>query len=150
MSPTEPEEPTPTWDGPMPEWTSEPPRVDVVPCGVCAATPTERFNFFQQVGVYRLHEAKKTEGYWCRTCALSIGRRVQTRTIFTGWAGYGSLGPNMTNIGENPSELKAVAKMDEAEPNERTLKPGPPVVARVAVALAIIAIVFVILWTLLA
>ena len=130
-------DPVPTWKGPMPTWSEEQPRVDIVPCAICTALPTERHGFDQQLGIQRYRSTRRFEGYWCQSCAQSIGRRTQSRTLLTGWLGLTMFVENIAIVLENSSELRAVAAMEPPVPNDRTLAPGIPVLARVAIFVVI-------------
>lgn len=101
-------------------------------CRVCGAVPATHASFVQNIGMFFVRRHVTTAGEFCRTCGLSLGRKVQGKTLLTGWTGMFSFVMNIGGIAQNRKQLSSLAKMGEPAGGDpaRRLAAGHPMFKR--------------------
>jgi hypothetical protein len=82
-------------------------------CRVCGATPATYASFVQNIGMIYVRRHLTTASDFCRHCGLSVGRKVQGKTLLTGWTGLISFVMNIGGIAQNGKHLRSLAKLSE-------------------------------------
>lgn len=101
-------------------------------CQVCGATPAAHASFVQNIGMVFMRRHITTTGDFCRACGLSLGRKVQGKTLLTGWTGMLSFIMNIGGVSQNGKHLSTLAKLREpvgGDPSRR-LASGSPMFKR--------------------
>jgi hypothetical protein len=70
-------------------------------------------SFVQNIGMLIARRHITTTGDFCRMCGLSVGRKVQGKTLITGWTGMFSFVMNIASVSQNGRHLGTLAKMSE-------------------------------------
>jgi hypothetical protein len=101
-------------------------------CRVCGAVPATYASFVQNIGMLFVRRHITTAGDFCRTCGLSLGRKVQGKTLLTGWTGMFSFIMNIGGVVQNRKHLSSLAKMGEPAGGDptRRLAAGHPMFKR--------------------
>lgn len=110
-------------------------RSPTVPCQYCGAVPTKRCLFFGYYSTWYLAFGSKwgrpprwaAQGSMCRSCALAVGRYLQTATLNAGWWGLWDLFVAPFAVIWNAVALRRANVMPMAPPATTTLDPGHPV-----------------------
>jgi hypothetical protein len=94
--------------------------------------PATYASFVQNIGMFFVRRHVTTAGDFCCTCGLSIGRKVQGKTLLTGWTGMFSFVMNIGGIAQNRKQLSSLAKMGEPAGGDptRRLAAGHPMFKR--------------------
>lgn len=124
---------------PMPSPSPVPPPPVPGSCQVCRATPTEDFTFRQVTGMFFRWKMSTVRGRYCGTCAQSLGRSVQAKTMVFGWLGLISAVVNLGVIPINSVGLLKAGRLP-ATANEASLDPGRPIFLRAGGAVGLIVI----------
>ena len=110
-------------------------RSPTVPCQYCGAVPTKRCLFFGYYSSWYLAFGSKwgrpprwgAQGSMCRSCALAVGRYLQTATLNAGWWGLWDLFVAPFIVGWNTMALRRANRMVPSAPATGTMDPGHPV-----------------------
>lgn len=85
-------------------------------CDVCSSLHVEQFSFTRQVGMIFTRRVAQIDVRLCRSCALSVGRDCQSRTLATGWWGMISFFANFAYVFQNAGALRRASRMARPEP----------------------------------
>lgn len=86
-------------------------------CLLCGHTPAAPFRFAHQRAWFFRGTRQTFEGDLCRSCAQSLGRSNQNRTLWTGWWGFPAIITNLAVVGQNALNLRRAAAL--AHPRAR-------------------------------
>jgi hypothetical protein len=111
-------------------------------CEICGGTPSKKVSFVQFIGMFVAFQQSRYSHEVCQSCGLALGRKVQNRTLLTGWWGFVSFFANLYAILHNGIRLLQLGRLaapTEGNPSAR-LDPGRSAFLRVGaiVPLAIV------------
>ena len=84
---------------------------DGVRCQQCGSVPALPVKFGRVTGLILMFRLHKVEFAACRSCALSVGRAQQSKTMMTGWWGFISFFCNIWYVLRNALSLLRVSKL---------------------------------------
>ena len=119
-------------------------------CLLCAHSPAELFEFQYQKAFLLFSSKFTATNTLCQSCAQSVGRSTQNRTLWLGWWGIFAFFRNIGAVYTNGKSLRQAAKMKEptrsgrfgAAPLLGPLGTGRPVLARSGVWFTALALLF--------
>ena len=94
-------------------------------CMLCGSGPAVPVKFRQGTGYVLARTVRTFEGTFCRDCALSAGRAMQSRTLWTGWWGVISFFTNLYYVAANTSALSRVGGLRRPERDPAVVAPLP-------------------------
>lgn len=132
-------------DGPAPPTTLPRPPVATPPtgtaCRACSAEDGVLYGFATVTGMVFRYRVEEFRGIWCPSCAQSVGRRAQSRTMLRGWFGLISAVVNVGTIVKNSTGLWRARSLSAGRSatlhNPATLDSGKPVFLRPGMAGAV-------------
>jgi hypothetical protein len=80
--------------------------------GLRSDTRDER-EFRTEHGMVYVRRHLTTASDFCRHCGLSVGRKVQGKTLLTDWTGLISFVMNIGGVAQNGKHLRSLAKLGE-------------------------------------
>lgn len=107
------------------------------------------YGFAAVTGMVFRFKREEFRGVWCPSCAQSIGRRAQSRTLLTGWFGLISAVVNVGTVVKNSSELWRARSRPATPRQPSTLDSGNPVFLRPGMAGAV-AVLALLVWAIFA
>jgi hypothetical protein len=106
-------------------------------CMLCGHGPGQPFTFVHGVGLLFQRRKWTTQGVFCRTCAMALGRAKLNRTLWTGWWGIISFFANFGYVATDVLGLVKASSMPVPShtdgvvaPLPVPLSPGKPILAR--------------------
>lgn len=130
--------PLPLPPPPLPAPTSLP-HVGSV-CQMCGSWPAQRMVYRSQAALVFVAQTQTSDVQACRNCGLALGRKVQNRTLLTGWWGIISFFRNWVYVAKNAGELRTTSRM-QPPTGGRAGEPGRPVFARPGFLLATVGVI---------
>ena len=79
-------------------------------CQICGASPAESFTFRSIVGMFLAFRRESSTGRFCGSCAQHTGRKMQSKTLLTGWWGILACVFNVGVIIGNTRKLRRAAE----------------------------------------
>jgi hypothetical protein len=108
-------------------------------CQQCGGAPAMRVKFGRVTGMILWFKLERMEAITCRSCGRAVGRRMQSKTMVTGWWGVIAFFVNLFWILRNAVTLGRLGRI--AEPQTRrggSLDPGRPVFLRAGMAVTVL------------
>jgi hypothetical protein len=99
-------------------------------CSVCGASPAAEAVFFEQYGLLLASTRKEKRGRWCRDCGTAQFRKMQRRSLLTGWWGLRSWAFNLITVGRNIKNYRKVEGLATPSGRVRPARPPQPSVVR--------------------
>src|SRR3954447_6779898 len=111
------------------------PTEGVLPCQVCRRAPSRWFTVLGLSSLVIWFWVWSEGGFFCRTCALAVQRRMLARTLATAWFGIGVvfLPGWLVAFAVGQRRIRRLGHPGRApygEPPGRPLDPGRPVLLR--------------------
>lgn len=102
-------------------------------CRVCGAMPASDLGFTEVIGLLIARRYRDLEAFFCRDCALAVGRATQSKTLIFGWWSPTALLHNLYAVIRNWNSLSKANAMTPPIPGGRSapgLDPGKPLFRR--------------------
>src|SRR5215217_369072 len=85
-------------------------------CQFCGSVPATDMTLHQGIGMLLVRRTKTFRARVCRDCGIALFRRMQSRTLLTGWWGLISLFINLGTIWSNYQVSRNLQTLDEPRP----------------------------------